>query len=86
MSDFADKLHSLTSRELSEAMQANDHVRIGAAIELLARAVGFTLAIATNGNQSGVDEMMVGVEKYIHEEAVSKSKLAAIFETISHKR
>lgn len=80
MADFGDAIRAITSKEMAEARQARDADRMGAAVEAIARTLGFCIAIATNGNPKGIDEMIAGAEAYAHEEAVQKAKFARLFE------
>lgn len=71
--DFETALQALVSREASAAH--GDADRMGAMIELQARALGFTVALASGGSPAGIDAFMPGVEGYIHGEAVQKAPL-----------
>lgn len=70
---FADKLASLTASEAAKAK--GDPERMGAMVERLSAALGFTIAIAANGDGPTIDEMMSGAEAYAHQEAVDKAPL-----------
>lgn len=74
MSDFADKLAALTSKEAADAK--GDPERMGVMVERLAAALGFTVAMACNGNAAATDEMLAGAEGYAHAEAVAKAPFA----------
>lgn len=77
MSDFHDKLALLLSREAADAGKAADRAeRMGDMIEALARGLGFTVAIATNGNAEGIETMISAAERYALEEAADKAPLA----------
>jgi hypothetical protein len=84
MSEFSDKLFSLTSKEMADAKKNKDSERIGEMLEYLARALGFSIAVAANGNGKAIDEMIEGATAYAHSEAVEKSKFARIFEGLKH--
>lgn len=71
---FDSKFGILFSAELAACHKNPD--RMGALIESLSRALGFTIAMATGGKPEGIDLFMAGVEGYIHEEAVAKSRMA----------
>lgn len=73
MTDFADELHKLTSREAVAAQ--NDPERIAFMFERLAAALGFTAAIACRGDARAIDQMLAGAEAYAHAEAVEKAPL-----------
>jgi hypothetical protein len=83
---FADKLHSLTSKEMAQANQAKDAERMGDVVEALARALGFSIAIATKGDPKGIDTMIEGATAYAHGEAVDKAKFARLFEGLAIPR
>ena len=70
---FDDKLTSLTASEAAKAK--GDPERMGAMVERLSAALGFTIAIAANGDGPTIDKMMSGAEAYAHQEAVDKAPL-----------
>lgn len=74
MKSFDERLAILISEGL--AMATGDPEAMGDLIERLARGVGFAVSIATGGNPKGIDEFVMGISNYIHEEAVDKSKFA----------
>jgi hypothetical protein len=77
MSDFHDKLASLLSREAAAAAKAPDrHERMGDMIEAIARGLGFTVAIAANGNGPMIEAMIAGAENYALQEAADKADFA----------
>lgn len=77
MSSFHDQLSSLLSREAAAAGKAADRAeRMGDMIESLARGLGFTVAIAANGNAEGIDTMIAAAERYALEEAADKAPFA----------
>jgi len=45
-------------------------------IEAVARGLGFTVAIATNGNAEGIETMIAAAERYALEEAANKAPFA----------
>ena len=49
---------------------------MGDMIEALARGLGFTVAIAANGNAEGIDTMITAAERYAMEEAADKAPFA----------
>lgn len=73
---FADALASLTSKEMTQAR--GDQEREADAIERLARALGFSIAMATGGNPKAIDTMIEGATAYAHEEAVATAPLAEV--------
>lgn len=72
--NFADRLASLTSKEMTQAR--GDHAREADAIERLARALGFAIAMAAGGKPRAIDTMIEGATAYAHEEAVDAAPLA----------
>ena len=77
MSDFHNRLSSMLAKEAADAAKAPDrHERMGDMIEGLARGLGFTVAIAANGNAETIDTMIAGAERYALEEAADKAPLA----------
>lgn len=49
---------------------------MGDMIEGLARGLGFTVAIAANGNAETIDTMIAGAERYALEETADKAEFA----------
>lgn len=83
MSDFHDRLAAMLSKEAAAAAKAPDrHERMGDMIEGLARGLGFTVAIAANGNAETIDTMIAGAERYALEEAADKAPLAQFMAAI----
>ncbi len=77
MSDFHSRLSAMLSKEAAEAAKASDRAeRMGDMIEGLARGLGFTVAIAANGNAETIDTMIAGAERYALEEAADKAPFA----------
>jgi len=77
MSDFHSRLAAMLSKEAAEAAKASDRAeRMGDMIEGLARGLGFTVAIAANGNAETIDTMIAGAERYALEEAADKAPFA----------
>lgn len=77
MSDFHSRLATMLSKEAAEAGKAPDRAeRMGDMIEGLARGLGFTVAIAANGNAETIDTMIAGAERYALEEAADKAEFA----------
>ena len=85
MSEFSDKLFSLTAKEMMLAKKSNNADLTGEVIENIARALGSSIAIAVNGDPAAIDEMMQVAEAYAHSEAVEKSKFARLFEELARK-
>ena len=77
MTDFHDKLSSLLSREAASAAKAPDRAeRMGEMIESIARGLGFTVAIAANGNSAMIETMITAAEAYALQEAADKADFA----------
>lgn len=77
MSDFHSRLAAMLSKEAAEAGKTPDRAeRMGDMIEGLARGLGFTVAIAANGNAETIDTMIAGAERYALEEAADKAPFA----------
>lgn len=77
MSDFHSRLSAMLAKEASDAAKAADrHERMGDMVEGLARGLGFTVAIAANGNAETIDTMIAGAERYALEEAADKAPFA----------
>jgi len=72
---FIERVQAMAAKEAAAAH--GDADRLGAMVEGLARALGFTVAIACRGNAEAIDEMMTGAEAYAHAEAVEKAPFAA---------
>jgi hypothetical protein len=79
---FSDKLHAIVAKEAAEARKTKDVTRMVSMIELLARALGFSIAIASGGDPKKIDELISGAEAYAHREAVEKATLARIFQVL----
>lgn len=77
MTDFHSRLSSMLAKEAAAAGKAADRPeRMGDMIEALARGLGFTVAIAVNGNAEGIDTMIAAAERYALEEAAEKADFA----------
>lgn len=48
------------------------------AIEAVSKLLGFTIALAAQGDKSTIDTMMVGAENYAHQVAVEYQGLASL--------
>lgn len=81
---FADALTSLTSKEMAQAR--GNHDREADAIERLARALGFSIAMAAGGDPRAIDTMIEGATAYAHEEAVSSAPLAEVAAMLRKRR
>jgi len=80
---FHDKLASLLSREAADAAKVPDRAeRMGDMIEAIARGLGFTVAVACNGNQEGIETMIAAAERYALEEAASKADFARFMASV----
>lgn len=73
MSDFADALASISSKEAAAARRDPD--RMAEMIEQLARALGLSIAIASGGDKKTLETLCAGAEAYVMEEAVGRSRL-----------
>ena len=71
---MSDEIGAICAKVLADAKKRRDADAIGALIERLARALGFTIAVAANGNKQAVEELLSGAEAYALEEAVEKAK------------
>ena len=77
MIDFHTRLASMLAKEAADAAKAPDRAeRMGDMIEAIARGLGFTVAVATNGDRTGIETMIAAAEQYAMEEAVEKAPLA----------
>lgn len=77
MSGFGDAISSLLAKTAADASKAPDRAeRLGDMIEALARGLGFTIAIAANGNAETIDTMIQGAEQYALQEAAEKAPFA----------
>lgn len=73
---FSEQLRSLAAREATAAR--GDPERYADMIETLSRALGFTVALASEGDPKTIDTMLEGATAYAHAEAVEKAPLAAL--------
>lgn len=73
---FAEGLASFTAREAAAAK--NDPDRMGEMVERLAAALGFTVALAAEGDAELIDKLMVGAEAHAHAEAVERAPLVRL--------
>lgn len=77
MSDFHTRLASMLAKEAAEAAKVPDRAeRMGDMIEALARGLGFTVAVATNGDPTRTETMITAAERYALEEAAAKAPFA----------
>jgi len=75
--EFHRNLSSLLSKEAAASQKAPDRAeRMGDMIESIARGLGFTVAIAANGNAEGIETMISAAERYALEEAAEKAPFA----------
>jgi len=77
---FEDQLAKLVAEEMGAAR--GDHDRMAAVIERLSAALGFSIAITSQGDPQMIDTLMHGAERYAHEEAVSKARIARLIKSI----
>lgn len=83
MEDFHGRLASMLSKEAAAAAKATDRSeRMGDMIEALARGLGFTVAIAANGDPEGIETMIAAAERYALEEAADKADFAKFMSAI----
>lgn len=80
---FATSLASLIRKEMTQARGDKD--READAIERMARALGFSIAMASGGDPKAIDTMIEGATAYAHEEAVSVAHLAK-FAALARRR
>lgn len=77
MSDFTERLSGMLAKEAVDAGKAPDRAeRMGTMIEALARSLGFTIAVAANGEAEGIETMVAAAERYALEEAADKAPFA----------
>lgn len=76
MVDFPDELAALIARRAHQSKGNPD--MFAETIERLAAALGFTIALAADGDAEAIDNLMVGAEAYAHSEAVDKAPLAQL--------
>ena len=76
MSDFADRLSALVSKEMAEAH--GDQERIGIIIERLIHSAAFTIAIAAEGNAKGMETLLHGADAYLYEAATDHAKVGQL--------
>lgn len=84
MSDFENRLQAMCAAEASAG--AKDADRMGAMVENIARALGFTIAMAARGDPKVIDEMMHGADAYAHAEAVDKAPFARFMSAVKGPR
>lgn len=84
-SEFRDKVSAACSKELAGAK--GDPERMGAAVEALSAALGFTIAIAAKGNSEAISTLLEGAIAYVTEETARRAPLAGfIARQINAKR
>lgn len=81
-SDFAGGLRNLVSIGM---LKANDE-DIAEMVERLAAALGLVIAMGSKGDPSGIDTLCMGLEAYIHDEAVRNVPLARMVALSKVKR
>ena len=74
MTEFSKKLSALCTAEMSAAR--GDPDRMADMLERLCHTLGMTVAIAAGGNGEAIDQMISGVEGYVHTAAVDYSTIA----------
>ncbi len=73
--DFAAKLHSLVSLEVSKGT-IHDKEKMAGIVENLASSLGFTVALAAGGDPNGISHLLEGMTSYIYEVAAERAPLA----------
>lgn len=73
---FAADLASLVARQSYKAKGNPD--AFAEIIERLAAALGFTIALAAEGDAKTIDRMLAGAEAYALSEAIDKAPLIAV--------
>lgn len=74
--------HRLISMVSKHAVGA-DEQRYAEIMEALAKALGFTVALAAHGDGKTIDILMTGIEAYAHQEAVEKARAAELMGMIN---
>lgn len=72
--EFSDKLSALLSGEAARARREPE--RYAVMIERLASGLGFTVAMAAQGDGAKIDTLLTGAEAHAHQEAVQKAEFA----------
>ena len=80
---MSDEIGAICAKVLADALKRRDADAIGALIERLARALGFSIAVAANGNKQVVEKLLSGAEAYAMEEAVEKAKFVAFMNKVT---
>lgn len=87
MKDFHTRLTSLVSKEAAQGDQVkNREEHMAHMIEALSRALGFTVAIAADGNAEAMDKLITGAEHYALEKAASIAPMAEIMAGIRRRK
>lgn len=81
---FASRLSSIISKEMTQAR--GNQEREAEAIERMARALGFSIAMASGGDPKAIDTMIEGATAYAHEEAVSVAPLAELAALVRRRK
>lgn len=79
--EFSNKLAGLLSAEAARARR--EPARYAAMIERLAAGLGFTIAMAAEGDGALIDKLIAGAEAHAHQEAVEKADFAKTMATLS---
>jgi hypothetical protein len=84
MTDFASAVQSLAAKEAVACRK--DPTRFPDMIETLARALGFSVALAAEGDGTTIAPLLEGATAYAHGEAVDKAPLAALSKLMGSRR
>lgn len=84
MTDFAEELASLLTREITKEDGNGDTVAHVA--ERLAASLGYTAAILAGGQPKKIDEVCEGLSHFIHTEAVAKAQAGFITRLVMYQK
>jgi hypothetical protein len=70
---FFEDLSRLVARELAAARETRDDERLAGIVSDLAEMLGTAIAAITDGNPSGIDALLAGVEEVVATVAVEKA-------------
>lgn len=87
MSEFLSSFPMSLAREVSAASKAPDRIeRMADLIEGVARALGFTIAMAADGDRKLIDTFLAGVENYVAEEAAWRASQAELMAQLRQRK
>ena len=75
MADFGDKLAALVSIETA-AGKVRDPDAMSEIMEKLASSLAFTIALAAQGDDKGINTLLEGMTAYLYETAAERAPLA----------